>query len=71
MIDAAYHFLPVPVDFFGAETTSLDGVFLSLAGVVTMVLERVLQTDLVDLQGAGMMQKDAEWKFAIRKAEDK
>jgi len=68
MIDAAYCFLPIPVGFFGAETTSLDGVFLSLAGVVTMVLEWVLRTDLVDLQGAGMMWKDAGMKFEIGKS---
>jgi len=55
MIGMAYCFLPVPVDFFGAETTSLDAVFLFFIRVVTTVLERVLQTDLVDLWGAGMV----------------
>jgi len=68
MIGVVYHFLPIPVDFFGAETTSLDGDFLSLAGVVTMVLEWVLRTDLVDLWGAGMMWKDAERKLAVGKS---
>ena len=71
MKGAAYRFPPVPVDFFGAETTSLDGVFFVLIGVVMTAFERVLQADLDDLQGAGMMQKDAERKFEIGKAEDK
>jgi len=54
MKGAAYRFPPVPVDFFGAETTSLDGVFFVLIGVVMTAFERVLQADLDNLWGAGM-----------------